>query len=294
MTGPRRSSYTSMPVAYAAIGASGDPDIWRFPPANSTPYVETLQLGSGQDRFLTAANLLMTWGAHRAAGVEVTDIERGETGDYLGVQFTEAGTPELGDEPEQLFSPEGEAYILPGTTANLTRPGGKPRPIMVLSTVEEPQRLGFTWGDREEVPAFGEQFIFVEQRTDGTVWAVARGFAFLTNSGLMSGIKQRAELRETVEFAQALVAALAPGAAIRTGVVSAEGAGDTAEAGATTAAGLGRADDAAATSGSDGVELSDASTADAGASAAEQGGAGFIGGDLGDAADAADAASQED
>ncbi|GAA1319232.1 DUF1990 family protein [Leucobacter albus] len=221
MNAPRRSSYTRMPVAYAAIGASGAPDLMRFPPAGSTPYEEAVQLGSGQERFLTAANLLMTWGAHRAAGVVVDEIERGEAEEYLGVQFSEGGTPELGEAPEQLFSPEGEAYILPGTTATLTIAGGQRRPILVISTVEEPQRLGFAWGDREEVPGFGEQLITVEQRADGTVWAVARGFTFLTSSGLLAGRKQRSELRDVVELAQAFVAALTPGAAIRTGVVPA-------------------------------------------------------------------------
>ncbi len=210
-----------MPVAYAAIGASGAPDLMRFPPAGSTPYEETLQLGSGQERFLAAANQLMTWGAHRAAGLTVSDIVLGEQADYVGVQFDDGGTPELGEEPEELFSPEGEAYVLPGTTATLTSDAAKkPRPILVISTVDEPQRLGFAWGDRETVSGFGEQLLTVEQRADGTVWAVARGFTFLTSSGLMAGIKQRGELRDVIELAQALVGALAPGAAIRGGVAS--------------------------------------------------------------------------
>lgn len=227
MTGPRRKSFTGMPVAYAAIGASAATDLMRFPPAGSTPYEEALQLGSGSERFLTAANLLMTWGAHRAAGVEVADVERGDAGEYLGVQFSDAGTPELGDEPEQLFSPEGEAYILPGTTATLTAKGKGARPIMVISTVEDTQRLGFAWGDREANPGYGEQLITVEQRADGTVWAIARGFTFLTSSGLMAGIKQRNELREVIEQAQAFIGALAPGAAMRNGVtVPAEGQAD--------------------------------------------------------------------
>ncbi|MCS3428224.1 DUF1990 family protein [Leucobacter aridicollis] len=223
MNAPRRSSYTAMPVAYAAIGASGAPDLMRFPPAGSTPYEEALQLGSGQERFLAAANQLMTWGAHRAAGFVVSDIEVGEQADYVGVQFDDGGTPELGEEPEELFSPEGEAYVLPGTTATLSSEKAKqPRPILVISTVDEPQRLGFAWGDREAVTGFGEQLLTVEQRADGTVWAVARGFTFLTSSGLMAGIKQRGELRDVIELAQALVGALAPGAAIRGGVVPAD------------------------------------------------------------------------
>lgn len=207
-----------MPLAYAAIGASDAPDLLRFPPVDSTPYEEELQLGSGDDRFQTAANLLMTWGAQRAAGVEVVDIEQAATLDYSGVQFTD-GVPELGAAPEHLFSPEGEPYLAAGTAATFQTADGDTRRIMVVSTVIEPRRLGFTWGDRDEVAGFGEQLIAVEHRGDGTVWAVVRGFAFMQATGLLAGRKQRAELREVIEQAQAFLAALAPGAAIRTGIV---------------------------------------------------------------------------
>ena len=231
---PRRSTHTDMPVAYAAIGASSAPDLLRFPPAGSTPYEESLQLGSGAERFLTAANLLMTWGAQRAAGVEVVDVELGEPGEYAGVQFTEAGAPELGAAPEDLFTPEGEPYLRGGTTASFASEGDDPRRVLVVSTVIEPRRLGFTWGDRDEVSGYGEQLLFVEHREDGTVWAVARGFAFLQASGLMAGLRQRAELRDVIERAQAFLAALAPGAAIRAGVTEpageAESDADTAPA----------------------------------------------------------------
>lgn len=216
-----------MPVAYAAIGASGAADLLRFPPADATPYEESLQLGSGQDRFLTAANLLMTWGAHRAAGVEVADVERGETVEYQGVQFDDGGTPELASEPEDTFTPEGVAYISPGTTATLVV-GDKRRPVLVISTIDESERVGLAIGDRETGPGFGEQLITVEHRADGTVWAVVRGFTYLTNSGLMSGLKQRSELRDVLDQVQAYLRALAPGAAIRTGVVTPGAATDPA------------------------------------------------------------------
>lgn len=232
MTGPRRSSFSNMPVAYAAIGASGAPDLMRFPPADSTPYEEALQLGSGSERFLTAANLLMTWNAHRAAGLEVVDIERGERADYVGVQYADGVTPELGDEPEELFSPDGVAYVLPGATATFVSKDGQKRPVLVISTIDEEDRLGFAWGDREEVPGFGEQLITVEKRADGTVWAVARGFMFPQATGLLSGRKQRSEMRDVTDLAQALIGALAPGVAIREGVapeVSGQPADDAAE-----------------------------------------------------------------
>lgn len=230
----RRSNHSEMPLAYAAIGASDGVDLLRFPPEGSTPYEEELQLGSGDDRFHTAANLLMTWGAQRVAGVEVIDIQQAATLDYAGVQFTE-GVPELGPEPEHLFSPEGEPYLSAGTAATFLAAEGEERRIMVVSTVIEPRRLGFTWGDRDEVSGCGEQLITVEHRSDGTVWAVVRGFAFMQATGLLAGRKQRSEFRDVLDQAQAFLAALMPGAAIRTGVVKPVGEETEAELTATPA-----------------------------------------------------------
>lgn len=217
-----------MPLAYAAIGASDAFDLLRFPPEGSTPYEEEVQLGSGDDRFHTAANLLMTWGAQRAAGVDVIDIQQAATLDYAGLQFTD-GVPELGAEPEHLFSTEGEPYISAGTAATFQTAEGEERRIMVVSTMIEPRRLGFTWGDRDEVSGCGEQLIAVEHRSDGTVWAVVRGFAFMQATGLLAGRKQRSEFRDVIEQAQAFLAALMPGAAIRTGVVKSTAEGTAPE-----------------------------------------------------------------
>lgn len=208
-----------MPVAYAAIGASSSVDLMKFPPEGSTPYEEELQLGSGPERFLAAANLLMTWGAQRASGYDVVDVVRGETEPYAGVSFADTGVPEAAAVPEELFNLEGEPYILPGTEATIVLPNERRR-VLVVSTINEPRRQGYTWGDCEEYPGYGEQLLAVEHRADGTVWAIARGFAFLQASGLLAGKKQKAELRQVVERARDYLAGLAPGAALRSGVIS--------------------------------------------------------------------------
>lgn len=222
-SGPRRATHTDMPIAYGAIGASAAPDLMRFPPADSTPYEEEMQLGSGSERFLTAANLLMTWGAQRVAGVEVVDIEAGDPGDYPGVTFTRDGIPEVSTAPEELFTPEGEPYLQPGSTATFVLNENVSRRIMVVSTTVEAHRMGFSWGDCEEVPGCGEQQLLVEYRSDGTVWAIARGFAFIKPPGVLGSLKQRSVHREVVALAQSFLDALQPGAAIRTGtVISAE------------------------------------------------------------------------
>lgn len=210
-----------MPVAYAAIGASASPDLMRFPPEGSSPFEEELQLGSGPERFLASANLLMTWGAQRAAGYDIVDVERGETEPYAGVNFSDSGVPEAAADPEELFNVEGEPYILPGTTVTLVTPTERRR-ILVVSTINEPRRQGFLWGDCDEYPGYGEQLLVIEHRADGTVWAVARGFAYLQSAGLLAGRKQKAELRDVVERAHNYLAGLAPGAALRSGVITPE------------------------------------------------------------------------
>ncbi|WP_336651104.1 MULTISPECIES: DUF1990 family protein [unclassified Leucobacter] len=207
----RRSSHVEMPVAYAAVGASKAPDLLRFPPEGTTPYEESLRLGSGQERFLLASSLLMTWGAQRGSGVTVADVVRGSGERYAGVSFDDAGTPQAAGEIEEQFGPDGEAYLVAGTTAVLHAPGQDPRSVLIVYTVDEERSSGFAWGTCDEAGAVGEQLFLVEHREDDTVWAVARGFLAAPKSGLL-GLKARADLRVAVEAVKAQLAALAPGA----------------------------------------------------------------------------------
>ncbi|MGW9021491.1 DUF1990 family protein [Leucobacter chromiiresistens] len=208
---PRRSSHVEMPVAYAAVGASKDPDVVKYPPEGTTPYEEELRLGSGQDRFLIASSLLMTWGAQRGSGVRVTDIVRGTGSEYVGPSFDGDGMPEAAGDVEEQFGPDGEPYIVAGTTAVLHAEGQDPRNVLVVYTVDEERRVGFAWGTGDEAGAVGEQLFVIEHRADDTVWAVARGFVAAPKNGLL-GLRGRADVRTALDAVKRGIAALAPGA----------------------------------------------------------------------------------
>ncbi|GAB2554263.1 DUF1990 family protein [Leucobacter ruminantium] len=211
--GNRRSSHVDMPVAYAAVGASKAEDLLRFPPEGSTPYEEALRLGSGEERFLLASSVLMTWGAQRGAGMRVDQIERGPDDEYEGVVFDADGGVQAAAPREDTFGPDGEAYLNAGTTATITGAGQNPRRVLVIYTIDEERRVGFAWGTGDENGAVGEQCFAVERRDDDTVWAVARGFLTAPRAGLL-GLKARSDLRSALEDVKRQLQALAPGAVV--------------------------------------------------------------------------------
>lgn len=208
----RRSGHVEMPVAYGAVGATQDPDLLRFPPVGFTPYEETLRLGSGEARFTLASSHLMTWGAHRAAGAEVTDVVRGTDEEYSGIGYDASGQAQATGEREDVFGPDGTPYLNAGTEATLRAHGLEARRVLVVYTVNEERTVGFAWGTSDERGPVGEQRFIVEWRDDGTVWAVARGFLAAPKSGLL-GIKARSDLRSAVDAVKKQLEALAPGAA---------------------------------------------------------------------------------
>lgn len=218
----RRSSHVPMPVVYAAVGASQNPDLLRFPPEGFTPFEEVLRLGSGSERFTLAASRLMTWAAARAAGFEVRDIERGAGDDYAGIEFDDEGQAQVAEDREEVFGPDGSAYLNAGTEATMLAPGHDPRRVRVVYTVDESRAVGFAWGTSDEAGAVGEQRFVVEWREDGSVWAVTRGFLAAPKSGLL-GIKGKSDVRSAIELAKKHIGALAPGVA-DAAVPGAEGA----------------------------------------------------------------------
>lgn len=211
--GNRRSSHVEMPVAYAAVGATKAPDLLRFPPEGSSPYEEELRLGSGNERFILASSLLMTWGAQRGAGIPVDAVERGPDDEYEGVVFDAEGRAQAAGPREDFFGPDGEPYLNAGTTAMLGSEGKGARRILVVYTVNEDRRVGFAWGTCDEDGPTGEQRIVVEHRDDDTVWAVARGFLTPTKGGLL-GLKARSDLKAAIELVRKQMQALTPGGAI--------------------------------------------------------------------------------
>ena len=207
----RRSNYAQMPVSYGAVGASKDADLLKFPPPGTTPFEESVRLGSGAERFMLASSSLMTWGAQKRAGYLVTNIVAGDGGNYAGVSFNAQGEPKPATEPEMHYSPDGEPYLTVGTRVSVAASAkDSPRDMLVIFTVDEPRRAGFAWGSTTSDHAIGEELFTVEHRSDDSVWAVARGFVSAPAAGLL-GLKGKNTVKDAIAAAQTQIAALAPG-----------------------------------------------------------------------------------
>lgn len=207
----RRGSHVQMPVTYAAVGASRLPDIVRFPPNGATPYEETLRLGSGQPRFLTASSLLMTWAAQRGAEIAVEELDSAGTVGYTGPEFSADGTPVAPKEREEEFAPDGTPFITAGARARITLPGDRIREVLVIYTISEARQIGFAWGTADDAGPVGEQLFLVEHRDDDSVWAIGRGFLDVPKSGLF-GRKGKQALQAALDAVSAQLKALLPGA----------------------------------------------------------------------------------
>lgn len=212
----RRDGHVEMPVTYAAVGATSQADIVRFPPEGTSSYEERVRLGSGQPRFLTAASTLMTWGAHRGAGATVEVLSADDHSAYNGPSFAADGTPALPGAREEQFAADGTPYLGAGSRARIALPGEDAREVLVIYTIDEPKRAGFAWGTADEDGVTGEQLFYVELRDDETVWAVGRGFLTAPKSGLL-GRKSKAAIAQAIEAVELQLRSLLPGGATTEG-----------------------------------------------------------------------------
>lgn len=213
----RRGTFVEHEAVYAAVGASAQADLLKFPPQGSTPFEQQLKLGSGADRFLAASNVLMTWGAQRSSGIEVLDIQLGSDEHYAGILFDADGTPEVSPEADVRYGPDGEAFLTAGTTAQFSWASGKiVRKMRVVYVVDEARRAGFSLGTADDGGVVGEHVLLVEHREDDSVWAVARGFYWAASGGLF-GLKGRAAVRLATRDAGQQLSALIPGAVVQGG-----------------------------------------------------------------------------
>lgn len=213
---PRRGTHVEHEAVYAAVGASAEPDLMRFPPDGSTPYEFEVRLGSGSERFLVASSALMTWGAQRGIGIRVDDIDEGDGGRYRGVAFDRNGTPQPLDEAEQHYGPDGQAYVTVGTSVTLHWPDGRAaRRMRVVYTVDEPRRIGYAWGTADRNGVIGEEVFVVEHREDDTVWAGVRGFLWPPERGPLVGAVLggggKTAVKKALKESQAQLASLVTG-----------------------------------------------------------------------------------
>lgn len=189
----RRSNYVNDSASYAAVGASADANLVRFPPEGFFGFYEEVLIGMGQTRFREASDELMAWEAQRRIGLRVSHLAQEPSPRYLGIRTDETGVPA---EPvfadEVSYSAKGDEYLTSGTTATLTwrfRRAG--RNVRVMFTITEDRKTGFALGTLDSLGAIGETLFAIEHRADATVWATAQGFVAAPEPGWL-GIKQYA------------------------------------------------------------------------------------------------------
>lgn len=122
MASDRLDRLADLSLSYREIGATGTalPDGYGHLARNQV-------IGRGRDAFDAAADLLMTWGMHRAAG--------------LGIEAT-APRATVGVD---VLIDVGPSFV-PITA-----------PCRVIHTIDQPDRIGFTYGTLEGHPEHGEE-----------------------------------------------------------------------------------------------------------------------------------------
>jgi uncharacterized protein (UPF0548 family) len=175
------------PVSYGAVGATQAADLMAYPPVGYRPFSGRTRIGHGAARWQYASTEVLTWGIQRRAGfrIEVTETPSAVTDlTYTPVSFDESGEPIassiVGDSGEEVFGPEGYAFVVPGVTALLGVPFGPFRvkaPARVVYVIDEPRRKGFAYGTIAGHPEDGEEAFIVDQTDDGSVWLEIRAFS---------------------------------------------------------------------------------------------------------------------
>ncbi|MCC2029837.1 DUF1990 family protein [Microbacterium sp. YMB-B2] len=177
----RRGTFRDDTVDYAAVGATHAPDLMQYPPERSVPAEETWRLGSGEERFRTAGDALLSWTAQRAAGLSVEDVRPASGPAYAGVSFDADGNPVAPSkrEVEQRFDAEGTPFAGPGMTLRLRGRVARMRAdaeLRVISVTEEARRIGLVLGTMGGSVVSGEELFDIEWRDDDSVWFTVRAF----------------------------------------------------------------------------------------------------------------------
>ncbi|MFB8387399.1 DUF1990 family protein [Microbacterium sp. NPDC055910] len=177
----RRGTFRDGTVDYAAVGATQAADLMGYPPERSIPAEESWRIGSGEERFRSAGEALLSWGAQRGAGFALTDVRPAAGPMYSGVGFDADGNPVAPSrtDAEQRFDADGTPYVSSGTTVRLHgRAGGLngDAELRVIFVVEEPRRIGFALGTVGGSVVSGEESFMLDWRDNDEVWFTVRAF----------------------------------------------------------------------------------------------------------------------
>ena len=177
----RRGTFKDETVDYAAVGATQAPDLMQYPPERSTPAEESWRIGSGEARFESASEALLSWAALRGAGLRITDVRPASGPMYSGVSFDAEGNPiaPSRSETEQRFDSDGTPFVAAGTTIVVEgrvkgyKADGE---LRVIFAVEEPRRVGFALGTVGDSVVSGEESFMIEWHHNDEVWFAVRAF----------------------------------------------------------------------------------------------------------------------
>jgi uncharacterized protein (UPF0548 family) len=177
----RRGTFRDETVDYAAVGATQAPDLMHFPPERSIPAEESWRIGSGEARFETAGDALLSWAAQRGAGLELSDVRPAAGPMYSGVSFDAEGNPLAPSklEADQRFDSDGTPYVGAGTTI---RVDGRVKglsadgELRVIFAIEEPRRVGFALGTVGGSVVSGEESFILQWYDNDEVWFTVRAF----------------------------------------------------------------------------------------------------------------------
>ncbi len=177
----RRQNFRDETVDYAAVGATQAPDLMQYPPEKSIPAEESWRIGSGEARFTSAGESLLSWVPLRGTGATLSDIRPAVAGGYTGVSFDAAGAPvaPARRDGEQRFDAEGTPFVSAGTNVRLTgRLNGYrlDADLRVILLFDEPRRVGFVLGTVGGSVVSGEEFFVVDWRDNDEVWFTVRAF----------------------------------------------------------------------------------------------------------------------
>ena len=177
----RRGTFRDETVDYAAVGATQAPDLMHYPPERSIPAEESWRIGSGEARFESASDALLSWAAQRGAGLELSDVRPAAGPMYSGVGFDEEGNPVAPSrlEADQRFDSDGTPYVGAGTTVRVdgrVRGMSAGAELRVIFSIEEPRRVGFALGTVGGSVVSGEESFVLQWLDNDEVWFTVRAF----------------------------------------------------------------------------------------------------------------------
>ncbi|MFG6401540.1 MULTISPECIES: DUF1990 family protein [unclassified Microbacterium] len=177
----RRGTFQDETVDYAAVGGTQAADLMQYPPERSVPAEQSWRIGSGEERFASAGEALLSWSAQREGGLTIADVRPAAGPSYTGVAYDSEGHPVAPSrmETDQRFDADGTPFVGPGTTLHVRGHAGRYRAdaeARVISVIEEPRRVGFALGTVGGSVVSGEELFLLEWRDNDEVWFTVRAF----------------------------------------------------------------------------------------------------------------------